>query len=94
MPMTEIPNCPTGMRCQCYSDGSNCVCGLSELFLRAVSNTDNGLALSEAQREWCLNEIGRVEGYVRDEWTGVNDGLLANGVLNAWRDYCRDKGNY
>jgi hypothetical protein len=48
--------------------------------------------MTAEQRDWCLNEIASVEGYSRSDFEGECDGGLARGVLDAWRDYCRDKG--
>jgi hypothetical protein len=48
--------------------------------------------MSREQREWCLSEIGSVEGYDRENHETSNDRDLAGAVLSAWRDYCRDKG--
>jgi len=88
----EIPNCPSSLNCYCYSDRCEpCVCGITEKALRGWS-ADLLPPMTKEQREWCLQEIDSVEGYERKTWETVGDGLLANGVLNAWRDYCRDKG--
>lgn len=48
--------------------------------------------MTAAQREACLNEIGRVEGWTRVEHEHDPDSLLASAVLCARADYCRDKG--
>jgi hypothetical protein len=48
--------------------------------------------MTPEQREWCLNEIGQIEGYERDEHIPDSDADLARTVLHAWTDYCRDKG--
>lgn len=48
--------------------------------------------MTKEQREWCLNEIDQIEGYSRQHYEACSDDLLANGVLSAWVDYCRDKG--
>lgn len=50
------------------------------------------IALAPEQREWCLNEIGRVEGYDRKDHEHSTDEDLKHTVLCAWVDYCRDKG--
>lgn len=63
--------------------------------LRAWCNPKNGVEIppmTPEQREWCLNEIDTVEGYERKHYEGSPDELVANGVLSAWVDYCRDKG--
>ena len=50
--------------------------------------------MTEGQRTACLDEIGAVEGYDRDDWVGSTDAQLAGGVLSAWQDYCRDLGMF
>lgn len=70
-----------------------CACGDQEKILRAYKRREFGLPpMTPPQREWCLDEIGSVEGYTRSEWIDMDDDLLASGVLSAWTDYCRDKG--
>ena len=79
--------------CQCIGHPlaiEGCVCGPDERLMRAVIN--GHATLTPERREWCLDEIGQVEGYARKDWEGENDPVLANGVLGAWTDYCRDKG--
>jgi hypothetical protein len=72
---------------------ADCICGADERILRGYIREDPKLPpMTQAQREWCLNEIGSVEGYTRSDFECECDGGLARGVLNAWRDYCRDKG--
>jgi hypothetical protein len=43
-------------------------------------------------REWCLDEIDRVEGFRRRDYELLDDSELARGVLDAWLDFARDKG--
>jgi hypothetical protein len=80
----------------CVCEGlpdSHCTCaqaGGAEKVLRFVIEVDG--RLSDEQREWCFSEIDRVEGYSRKEFEGQSDAVIAHGVLNAWTDYCRDKG--
>lgn len=70
-----------------------CVCPPAEMALRGWSDRRDGMpAMTADQREWCLNEIGQVEGYQRAEYESCDDADLARGVLDAWTDYCRDKG--
>lgn len=89
--MNEIPNCPKIEGCYCYKDGRYpCECGITEKFLRSI--IANEQSLTQEQREWCLNEIDSVEGYERKHYESGPDELIANGVLSAWVDYCRDKG--
>jgi hypothetical protein len=47
--------------------------------------------MTAVQREWCLNEIGSVEGYDRKDYEHYTNADLASAVLNAWSDYCQDK---
>ena len=44
------------------------------------------------QRNECLDEIDRVEGYDRSDYENEDDARLAGSVLFAWADYARDKG--
>lgn len=44
------------------------------------------------QREWCYQEIDSVEAHDREDYLKGSDAELAMGVLNAWQDYCQDKG--
>ncbi len=48
--------------------------------------------MTAEQREFCLTEIGNVEGYRRADYEESDDADLASGVLSAWTDFCRDKG--
>ena len=48
--------------------------------------------MTPEQREFCLSEIDRVEGYERKGLEDVSDQVLASDTLSAWVDYCRDKG--
>lgn len=92
--MNEMPGKIPDAPCLCFDggpfdkddDGPGCMCGISERALRA------GVALTQEQREWCLNEIASVEGHSRKDWESENDADLGRGVLSAWTDYCRDKG--
>lgn len=78
----------------CYgSYGScGCVCTDMERAVRAWSGGADMPAMTAEQRTHCLDEIGRVEGYVRGEYESLADRDVASGVLSAWTDYCRDKG--
>lgn len=93
MNITEMPDLPDAP-CRCWStdllEEVGCVCGNSERVLRAVKNGD--VKLTEDQREWCKQEIDKVEGYSRAEYEIASDLDLAHAVLCSWADYCRDKG--
>jgi hypothetical protein len=82
---TEMPEPISRIGCVC-GYGACCACGDTEAHLRA------GAPLTDEQREWCLNEIASVEGYERDDHVNEDDAQLGRSVLNAWTDYCRDKG--
>lgn len=71
--------------------GECCVCPDTERALRRVI-ADGSIKLDAEQREWCLREIDKVEGHGRNDYVGADDSTVAAGVLNAWVDYCRDKG--
>lgn len=47
--------------------------------------------MTPAEREWCMQEITRVEGFSPSDAEGT-DAEVASTVLNAWTTYCRDKG--
>lgn len=83
--MTEMPGPIADVGCPCDRPGG-CVCPKEERLLRA------GGPFTEAQRQWCRNEILSVEGFFADLIDGVDDKTLGRTVLCAWVDYCRDKG--
>lgn len=90
--MSEIPNCPLVDHCYCYGTTEPCICGMTEKALRGWSGGSIKERMTPEQRDWCLNEIDNTEGYRREDYQTTTDELLANGVLSAWVDYCRDKG--
>lgn len=77
-------------RCCMGDDG--CVCPDMERALRGWVRGDSIPPMTPEQREACLSEIGKVEGYSRAEHEAENDSHLAQTTLSAWADYCRDKG--
>lgn len=86
---------PLILHCQCYEPKTmmECVCPTNEKALRAYSGQNSAIpAMTTEQRAWCLGEIGSVEGYDRSDYTLAPDSELARAVLDAWTDYCRDKG--
>jgi hypothetical protein len=86
---TSAPCCWDGTE----NAGDSCVCGAEERVLRAYAGGIQTLPqMTEEQKKWCLDEIGQVEGYERREHLTDSDIDLANTVLRAWVDYCRDKG--
>ena len=82
-----------GITVECCSPGDPCVCPHNERVLRAYSAATPGLPpMTAAQRDWCLDNISEVEGYRRNDYESLQDPDVARGVLDAWTDYCRDKG--
>jgi hypothetical protein len=76
--------------CSCGWPEDECVCCDTEKAVRLVAQGKS--ALNPEQREWCLLQIGRVEGYRRSDYEKATDAEIASGVLQSWVDYCRDKG--
>ena len=75
------------------SSGGECTCPEQERALRAyVSRFPAPPLMNGKQRDWCLSEIGSVEGWRREDHVADTDQVLARAVLDAWTDYCRDKG--
>lgn len=94
--LTHLPNLsaadPGG--CPCNYE-PHCLCVPAERVLRlyAFANKQTTMSpMTSEMREECLIEIDRVEGYSRKDYESSSDAHLANGVLHAWVDYCRDKG--
>jgi hypothetical protein len=70
-----------------------CVCPPREAALRGWIRDDPAIpTMTSFQREACLDEIGSVEGYNRNDHVNDSDIDLARTVLDAWTDYARDKG--
>lgn len=80
--------------CEGWSDESGmCLCAQpngAEKVLRFVMNVDGHL--TPEQREYCLSEINQVEGHSRADHEKDSDTDLARATIDAWADYCRDKG--
>lgn len=89
MTKSPEPNWPY-VECCSSEDVGECACGKAERYLRYLLNS--GKPLTDEQRAWCLSEIERVEGYDRADYEAEPSHVVARGVLNAWTDYCRDKG--
>lgn len=84
---------PVMFRCFCMGDLDECMCLPMERALRAWKLKEPTVPpMTPDQREACLREIEQVEGYSRADYVDAHDGMLASGVLDAWTDYCRDKG--
>lgn len=99
--MDEMPNCPQVEHCHCYPEDeqqakargeTHCVCGETEKALRGWLNGRITTPMTPEQREWCYSEIDAVEAHDREDYLAGTDAELAGGVLNAWQEYCRDKG--
>jgi hypothetical protein len=75
----------------CCMPQRTCVCGKTERALRWIA-AQAGRVLQPNQLEWCLDQIGQVEGYDRREWENEEDQTVAAAVLQAWADAARDKG--
>lgn len=76
--------------CQCGDDLPGCICQPEEKALRAIM-AGCYRPMTPAEREWCMREIIAVEGYRSEDAEGT-DADVARTVLNAWKDYCLDKG--
>lgn len=88
--------------CLCVFEEESCLCGTEseERALRFIARGERGARyapcvplapMSAEQRAWCIAEILSVEGYDKVA-EDITDSELAETVLNAWTDYCRDKG--
>lgn len=86
-----IPNPPPTSGCYCMDKPADCVCGENEIHLRGWV-AEKLPPMTPEQREWCLQEIQKVEGYNRQDYETSPDKDLANGVLRAWQSFCKDKG--
>jgi hypothetical protein len=65
-------------------------CPKEERALRAIIG-GSYRPMTQAERDYCKREITSVEGYTEADAEGT-DADVARTVLNAWRDYARDKG--
>lgn len=76
----------------CLGDGHDgCVgCPKEERALREII-AGRYRPMTPAEREYCKREIASVEGYSESDAEG-SDADVANTVLHAWQDFCRDKG--
>lgn len=69
-----------------------CVCTSAERAIRAWKEGRMTEPMTIEQRAWCLSQIASVEGYNAANYSDASDVNLAEGTLDAWLDYCRDKG--
>lgn len=90
--MPEIVRDLSWPEAPCCAEPSSCVCPQEERALRAWSTEKPMPPMTDNQREWCLREIDQVEGFRRREHECDSDQDLARTVLDAWLDYCWDKG--
>jgi hypothetical protein len=79
------------VNCQCVVYPENCICSPCEMALRAWGGGFTQ-PMTPDQREFCLSEIDSVEGFRREDHESDTDQQLARATLDAWLDYCRDKG--
>jgi len=90
--MSNMPEISLAAPSDCICElHSGCVCSSSEKALRLFYAGDMPKMTIE-QRNECLDEIDRVEGYDRSDYENEDDARLAGSVLFAWADYARDKG--
>ncbi len=94
--MKKLDEAFAGITAQCCNPEDACACSGAERVLRGYAYGPAGVlpVMTEDQRTTCLDEIGAVEGYERQDWVGSTDAQLAGGVLSAWQDYCRDIGMF
>lgn len=77
----------------CSPDSGGCACGEQERPLRAWAYGNGPMPpMTLLHREYCLTEIAKVEGFSWKEHENDADADLARTTLNAWTDFCRDKG--
>lgn len=86
-----------GLPCMCYGNIDECVCPDGEMALRHYAKchimpVHPMPPMTVEQRDWCLREIDRVEGFESVDYERSTDSDLACTVLQAWIEYCRDKG--
>ena len=82
--------CACGLQ---YGPLDGCICTPTERVLRLYAGGQSALpVLTPGQREACLSELHRVEGYNRTDYAEATDQELCRGVLYAWVDFCREKG--
>lgn len=82
--------------CVCLAETTRpewCRCGPTEKQLRCWQAEVPGPKMTQAQRDWCKNEVQNIEG---GDWPGndATDAQVAGAVLDAWRTFARDKGLY
>ena len=78
--------------CPCGEEPGYCACNAEERVLRCFVRGSMPCQMTQAQREECLREVARVEGYERKDYETASDADLARGVIHAWTDHCRDLG--
>lgn len=86
---------PAAKRCMCRGGSAHvetCMCSAAERAVRAFAYCRPADVMTPEQRRWCLDEIAAVEGFRREDHDADDDMDLARCVLDAWTEYCRDKG--
>jgi hypothetical protein len=71
---------------------SSCVCAPEERVLRAWAYCGRTEPMTVEQRDWCLQEMSRTDGYSAADHVNDSDAELARTVIESWVSYCRDKG--
>lgn len=85
-----LKSCPGYCVCEDIYSLSHCVCCDVERTVRWFCTGKK--MMTELQRQECIEEICRVEGYSLEDCEGASSQRLARLVLAAWTDYARDKG--
>ncbi|MDY1219140.1 hypothetical protein ACM8BJ_23920 [Pseudomonas aeruginosa] len=86
--MEKLDEAFAGITAPCCNPDEACACSGAERVLRVYAyRSDTTLpAMTEDQRTACLDEIGAVEGYDRDQWVGYTDAQLAGSwPLSGWK---------
>lgn len=94
--MIHMPNIEKAAPESCICDMLDdfCVCCPLERAIRLYASGDAPEPMTQAQREECLKEIARVEGYDRADYESVDDTMLAHGVFARGRITAVTRGYY
>lgn len=82
----------TRLPCICFGKLEECGCSDGEMALRHYGRGSQMPPMTVEQREWCIRQIEQVEGFEGAAYERSTDADLASTVLEAWLEYCRDKG--
>jgi hypothetical protein len=83
-----------GLSCICRGSIEDCGCSDGEMALRHYARSYTMPPMTVEQREWCIRQIDRVEGFEGANYERATDSELGGAVLEVWLEYCRDKGLY